>query len=98
MGESLEAYYIPVSLSDLEAIQDIIQQHEIFCAPVPGVDLYKCLTWSEKKIVSGYSVRGTGHLSKSLAPFSAVQTNRVRSSWGYGSFSKRLGGRETERI
>jgi hypothetical protein len=45
MGESLEAYYIPVSLSDLEAIQDIIQQHEIVCAPVSGVDLYKCLTW-----------------------------------------------------
>jgi hypothetical protein len=41
-----EEYYLPISLQDLEAVQDIIREHEIFCALVPEeTAIYDCLTW-----------------------------------------------------
>lgn len=56
MSDSFEAYHIPISRSDLEAIEAVIRQHEIFCAPVTGVDIYKILTWRRETANYGTGV------------------------------------------
>jgi hypothetical protein len=53
---SVEGYHIPISVTDLEAIQGIIREHEIFCAPVPDFDLYNSLTWRRQAAHHGTQI------------------------------------------